>query len=512
MSEAVFNLAHYLEESAKKFPENIAILEPLGEKVSYRELDDLSSNLASFLISIGVESGERIAIVLPKSIESLIGIFGILKAGGVYVPLDPAAPFERNQKIITSTEPKVILLSEKDLKNFLPLQVSAYVVKENIKIDGDRIFSLQNILQEQESKVSQNVSSSDLAYILHTSGSTGVPKGVMITHGNVRSFIDWCSTIWKVENDDRVSSDTPLHFDPSVFEIFMAIKHGATICITTVEIKSDPEKLAQHLAHSHINIWNTTATSLIALVEYGSLGSYDFSSLKTVISGGDFIPIKYVRKLREYWTTSELFNVYGPTEASVFFTVYHIPSLIAEDRSEPFPIGRVGSHCEALILTDGHEAKPGEKGLLYVSGPPVFKGYWHDPEKTRNSFITYKGKEWYNTGDFVSTDKAGELIFSGREDRMVKRRGFRIELGEIEAALYKHPSILELAVIAKPSGEETEIVCFLTTIEEKMSIIELKKFCVEHLPKYMIPDKFIILPNLPKTSSGKIDYQVLKKL
>jgi acyl-coenzyme A synthetase/AMP-(fatty) acid ligase len=234
-----------------------------------------------------------------------------------------------------------------------------------------------------------------------------------------------------------------------------------------------------------------------------------------VLFAGEVFPVKHLRALQSLLPGPRYFNLYGPTETNVC-TFYEIPPQIPEERTEPFPIGKACAHLQTKVVDEqGHEVPDGEEGELCVAGPAVMQGYWSLSEQGAHAFLEDgSGRQWYKTGDIVTKDTDGNYLFMGRRDRMVKRRGYRVELGEIEAALYRHPTVAEAALIAISDEEAgVRVKAFLSCRGGKRpSLIELKRFCAENLPLYMVPDLFSFPDSLPKTSTGKIDYQRLKEI
>ncbi len=355
----------------------------------------------------------------------------------------------------------------------------------------------------------------DLAYILYTSGSTGKPKGVMHTHASALSFVDWCSDVFEPRIGDCFSSHAPFHFDLSILDLYVPVKHSAALVLIGEELGKQPARLAPIIAERRITMWYSTPSILRLLVEYGELEKYDFSALRVVNFAGEVFPVRQLRALMDKWPHPRYFNLYGPTETNVC-TFFEVPDRIPDDRTEPFPIGVPCSGDECTVR-DEHDrvVAPGEEGELYVTGGSVMTGYWNLPERTaRGFFVDEAGTRWYKTGDVVKEDAAGDYIFIGRRDRMVKRRGYRVELGEIEAALYRLQGVKEAAVVALPDDiNGVQIKAFLSwSGEGRPSLIRLKKFSADNLPLYMVPDRFSFYPSLPKTSTDKIDYQQLKTL
>jgi len=500
------NLAHYLEASASRWPDRTAVVDPSGQSISYSELLQKADALAGFLTARGIKKGDRVGVVLPKSISTIISIFGILKAGAVFVPVDFTAPLERGRKILEDCQIRALIVDSRSLA----------ILSDETKAALAAVITVEELAAMGTTSPVPSFPSTgptDLAYILYTSGSTGIPKGVMITHENALSFVDWCSSVFLPTEKDRFSSHAPFHFDLSVLDLYLAIKHGATVYLISEELGKSPKELAMFIAANKLTVWYSTPSILTLLVQFGDLAKQDASSLRLVLFAGEVFPIKHLREVKRIWPKPDYYNLYGPTETNVC-TFARIPPSIPDDRSTPYPIGFPCSHCLPLVLdTEGKEVPMGGEGLLYISGASVFQGYWNRPTENAAAFIQRGGVRWYNTGDVVRWDPADGFIYLGRKDRMVKRRGYRIELGEIERALYLNPKVREAAVISIPDPESgVSIVAFLACQDgPPPSIIDLKTFCASKLPAYMIPDRFMVQERLPKTSTDKIDYQTLRR-
>jgi amino acid adenylation domain-containing protein len=497
----VTHLAEYLETSAARWPDRTAVVDPAGWSLTYAELNTQADALAGYLAGRGVQQGDRVGVVLPKSVAAVVSLFGIMKAGAAYVPVDYTAPAERGKGILTDCQVRAVVVDER----------CRAVVPEACEV------TLVMGPEPGESYEGQTPSSpralSDLAYILYTSGSTGMPKGVMLTHENAVSFVDWCSSVFEPTEHDRFSSHAPFHFDLSILDIYVSIKHGATLFLISEELGKNPKELAKFIAANRLTVWYSTPSILTLLTQFGSLEAHDASSLRLVLFAGEVFPVKHLREVKRRWPAPVYYNLYGPTETNVC-TFARIPEHVPDDRDTPCPIGVACSRCTPLVLdNDGREVAAGDEGLLYISGPSVFQGYWNRPDVNSTLFLDREGLRWYNTGDVVRWDAAEGYLYVGRRDRMVKRRGYRIELGEIERALYLHPHVREAAVIstADQDGGVRIIACLSSHDEQHPSIIEMKTFCGSHLPVYMSPDRFVFLERLPRTSTDKVDYQTLHR-
>lgn len=518
---AVVSLADYLESSARRFPGRTAVVDPAGTSLTYAQLDLRASRVASYLAAGGVRPGDRVGLILPKSIDALTALFGILKAGAAYVPADYTAPIERNRSILSDCQVRAAFVDPACAPVLDEWPGGGRAAGVVIPRAGAKVpdhlphTSWQDVLASNHPTVARSVTEDDLAYILYTSGSTGVPKGVMLTHRNATSFVDWCSSVFQPTEEDRFSSHAPFHFDLSVLDIYLSVKHAAALYLVTEELGKQPKELAEFIAVSRLTVWYSTPSILSLLAQFGDLKARDLSALRLALFAGEVFPIKHLRDTKALLAKPVFYNLYGPTETNVC-TFARIPDVVPEDRTTAYPIGPPCSHCKALVLDEpgGTEVPRGEEGLLYIAGPSVFQGYWNRAVENAGAFIERDGDRWYNTGDVVREDRDEGFLYLGRRDRMVKRRGYRIELGEIERALYQHTQLREAAVVSL-AAEDTgvRIVAFVVPHPgERPSIIDLKTFCARSLSAYMNPDLFHFLEALPRTSTNKVDYQGLLRL
>ena len=515
-------LHHALTQAAARFPDRIAIVEPGHGSICYRDFAELSDRVRDRLLAMGIGPGHRVGLYLRKSIDAITAMYGILKGGAAYVPVDPGAPAARGAYIMHDCAVTAVItearLAEKFAAELRLLEASPTLLKLNQVGAGKGIAACLEQLAATGATTpvaSAQPRDDELAYILYTSGSTGKPKGVMLSHENAVSFVDWCSQVFEPNADDRFSSHAPLHFDLSILDIHVCLKHGAALVLIGEEVGKDPLRLAKLISEERISIWYSAPSILSLLAQFGNLASRDCRTLRQELFAGEVFPVKHLRALAELWPHPRYFNLYGPTETNVC-TYYEVRLPIPAERSVPYPIGAVCSHLRGRNVDEsGAGVAAGAEGELCISGSGVMQGYWALPEQTRTAFfVDANGTHWYRTGDIVVEDTPGSFIYRGRRDRMVKRRGYRVELGEIEAGVYKHPQVKEAAVVAVADEEAgVRITAFLSCKQAPApSLIEMKRFCSEHLPLYMIPDRFTWLEALPKTSTDKIDYQRLKEM
>ena len=511
------SLPQYLEESARSWPAKPAVVDPAGWSMTYAELDRQSDALARFLNASGVRKGDRVGLVLPKSVISVVTLFGIMKAGAAYVPIDFGAPVDRGQRILRDCQVRAVVVDSRSVAivpEDLERPLAAVIVVGPIADGSTRpttAIPWEDALAAGGPEVEETAGPDDLAYILYTSGSTGMPKGVMLTHANATHFVDWCSSVFEPRTEDRFSSHAPFHFDLSVLDLYVSLKHGATLYLISDALGKNPKDLAKFIAENQLTIWYSTPSILTLLYQYGNLKALPIDSLRIVLFAGEVFPVKHLRAVKECWPAPVYYNLYGPTETNVC-TFARIPAVVPPERETPYPIGFPCSHYRDLVLdADRQDVAAGEEGLLYMSGPSVFGGYWNRPVENAAAFLERDGLRWYNTGDVVRWEKDNGYVYVGRKDRMVKRRGYRIELGEIERALYLHPAVREAAVVAVPDQDAgVRILAYLSCGEAQTpSIVDLKTFCATKVPPYMSPDRFLFEPALPKTSTDKVDYQSL---
>lgn len=524
------NLLHQLlQKSSLKYPDKIAVIEGKNS-ISYQELDFISNQLAHNLIKFECKKGDRIGIYLNKSIEAVISIFGILKAGGIYVPLPTSVPVKRIISLIEDAEIHTIITHEKQfqsLNKFLdsssPLTTVIFTDDSltNLNNYPQKLINWREILHSVLIPPSPPLKGGDLqpediAYILYTSGSTGKPKGVMISHRASLNFVNWSYNCFQVEPSDRLSNHAPLHFDLSIFDIFTTIKAGATVILIPPSLSVFPLNLAHYIAEQEITIWYSVPSILIQLTLQGELKPEQFSHLRHILFAGEVFPLKYLKQLMEALPNVNYHNLYGPTETNV--CTYYPVTKISDEEENSLPIGKACANLEIFAINEqGKIAEIEEIGELYVSGLSLMSGYWGMSQATDQVLVkdprfADSTTKVYRTGDLVKLKKDGNYLFLGRQDNQIKSRGYRIDLGEIESIIYKNADIQEGVVIAIPDEQiGNKLLAFVVLLPNlDINTRDLASFCAKYLPKYMIPE-FEIRASLPKTSTEKIDRTLLKK-
>ena len=521
----IYQIQNILMKSANRYPDKNAIVYH-EEKIAYKDLDVVTSKLAVTLLESGVRRGDRIGVYINKSIPAVISILGILKAGGVYVPLDANAPLTRLACIIENSGMKCLLTStrkgdnvqqmfpEKNPLDIVLLTDDLKRLKEGLPV---KVIPWEKIIERGEVPPPENLSiDTDLAYILYTSGSTGVPKGVMISHRTSLTFINWSCDAFDIRPEDRVSSHAPLHFDLSIFDIFTSLQAGATIFLVPEEFSIFPKRLIKFIQDNKITVWYSVPSILVHMMVHGSMKNHSFPDLRLILFAGEVFPVKYLRELMGIVPQADYYNLYGPTETNV--CTYYKVDQIEPDRIKPVPIGKACSNIEVFALDENNNivTEIGTEGELYARGSCVAHGYWRDVKKTESAFIknflnSGFDEKLYRTGDIVTLDEKGNYNLIGRKDHMIKSRGYRIELGEIEAALYSHQDVKEAVAVAVPDEFITnKIITFIVPKKpDSLTKIEIEKHLSERIPIYMMPEMIEFLESLPKTSNGKIDREML---
>jgi len=516
-------LHQLLTESATRTPGAEAV-RLLDHALTYAELEKLSNQLAHALIEIGVVPGDRIGIYLYKSPAAIASIFGILKTGACYVPVDPNVPAQRLVEIARQCEFRVLIttssLYEKlsaAFSNEYPMAAIFFVDKLPDSALPALALTFADALPNQPGTPPPvNVIDQDLAYILFTSGSTGTPKGVMLSHLNALTFVNWAYDTFAICGTDRLSSHAPFNFDLSVFDIFAAIKAGAAISLVPEGLSSFPVQLSSFIQNQGITVWYSVPMVLTMLSTRGKLHERDLSRLRLVLFAGEVFPIKHLRNLRRLLPAPRMANLYGPTETNVC-TWYEV-GQIPENQATPVPIGKACANMAVMAIDEAGRPvlAPGEEGLLYVRGSNVMQGYYGRPSESAACFITNpfasgRDEKLYCTGDWVTLDENGDFLLIGRKDHMIKTRGYRVELGEIEAVMVAHPAVNEAVALAIPDDAIGNTIHAIVTVSNSNSLTstELKRHCAEKLPSYMVPEEIEFCQMLPRTGTGKIDRQRL---
>jgi amino acid adenylation domain-containing protein len=483
---------------AEQQPSAVALLDG-SSHMTYAELWAAAERVASALHASGIEHGDRVALYLPKDSIAIVCLLGVLRASAAYVPIDPRAPVARVKQILTGCSPRVLITAP----------------NQRERLDGDwQMLSPQQLTQQTPgqalNRTEQRGDASATAYILYTSGSTGVPKGVVVSHRAAEAFVGWACDAFSLAPHDRLTSFAPLSFDLSIFDLFAALSSGASVVNLAPELLLRPIELVRHLQQSSPTTIYAVPSTIRLLVQDGKLDQSKVPHLQRVLYAGEPFPIPQLSEAMTALPAARFYNLFGPTETNV--CTYHPLEKQPSPGQTQVPIGRACAHLRVDLLdAEAHPVAPGEEGELCVAGASVMTEYFGNSEATRAAFYPGSrfpdGERRYRTGDHARLDATGQFWFLGRRDRLVKRRGYRIELGDIESALLRHPAIHEAAVVAETSATATSITAFVTLRPNaQASTLILRTHCGSLLLPYMVPDSIRIVPTLPRTLSGKVDF------
>jgi amino acid adenylation domain-containing protein len=521
-------LQQLVTKQAEQRPDQVAIVYK-QERMTYGQLEEASNRLAHLLKDAGCRRGDRVCFLIPKSPAALISILGILKADCAYVPLDTSSPAPRLAKIIDACEPRWVLaggpvaalldelMAEESRRNS-----SSIGWMEQGRAEGANFksgFSREDLPNYPGAAPDYQNKITDAAHILFTSGSTGVPKGVVITHDNVLHFINWAVKYFGTRPSDKISSHPPLHFDLSTFDIYGTLSSGAELHIVPTEMNLLPHKLSEFIRASDLTQWFSVPSVLNFMAKADVVKQNDFPAMERLLWCGEVFPtpplIYWMQRLPHVKFT----NLYGPTEATIASSYYTVPECPDDERAQ-IPIGVACDGEELVVLDEELQPLPaGESGDLYIAGVGLSPGYWRDQEKTDSVFLRRPGSSdpndrIYKTGDLAKLGEDGLVYYLGRADSQIKSRGYRIELGEIETALNALNMTEECAVVAINTGgfEGVAICCaYVPRKEVDPSPTKIRAELGKALPNYMMPARWMQFELLPKNANGKIDRKVLRE-
>jgi len=491
------------ERQVEKTPNALAVIFE-DAALTYRELNLKANRLAHHLLGLGIRPDDRVAICAERSLEMVVGLFAILKAGAAYVPLDPDYPSERLAYMLDNCSPAA-LLTQGSLVNILP----------NLSVPLIMLDDEAGIGQQAECNpdpAALGLTPNHLAYVIYTSGSTGLPKGVMNQHDGVVNRLLWAQSEYRLGGDDRVLQKTPFSFDVSVWEFFLPLLVGARLVMARPKGHQDPHYLAECIEAAGITTMHFVPSMLQVFLD--QIGAGRCRSLKRVLCSGEALSYALQQRFMAQWPGIELHNLYGPTEAAIDVTSW----LCSPDlHAGIVPIGHPIANIRIYILDARLQPAPlGVSGEIYIGGVGVARGYLNRPELTEQRFTgdpfsAEADARLYKTGDLGRWLSDGNVEYLGRNDFQVKIRGFRIELGEIEAQLTKCSGVREAVVIAREDkAGDKRLVAYLTAQEESnLAAADLRARLAESLPDYMLPGAFVMLPALPLTANGKLDRQAL---
>ena len=499
-----YNLGMYFKEVSYQNSNRVA-LKYLNHDVTYEKLFDKAKCFAHELVKLNLKKGDVVAIAHTKQEDSYALMLSCLFIGVIYVNIDVDSPVIRNKKILEVCDAKVLFVD--DIKY---MDALAHLVK-NTKISIMQVPSWSKKLKLDDFEIDQfifKVDGSSVAYIMFTSGSTGVPKGVAVTHQNLLHFIEWGKSYFDIVPEDIFSNLSPMYFDNSVFDFYISLFSGASLAPISKKDLSTPTQLTENVEKLECTIWFSVPSLLIYLMSMKVLTKGRLPKIRSFSFGGEGYPKIELKKLFDFFgSQSNIVNVYGPTECTCICSAYKLTEDDFDNLEGLPALGRLNQNFDYMILND--QNKPSKNGELCLIGPNVAAGYYNDEEKTSKAFITllqpeYFMKRMYKTGDLVE-ERNGELYFIGRKDNQIKHMGYRIELEEVEAALLNISSINQAVVIynrINTNYGKLEAYVASDVILEPQNIMNLLS---ESIPSYMIPNSVEVMKVLPKNANGKVD-------
>lgn len=496
------------------------------EALTYGELESLSDRLAWMLLDRGCLPGDRVAFLLPKSPSAIVAMLGILKAGAVYVPMDTASPPARLALIAGAAAPSWLLTTaagdptvEQLLTAVGPgstMQVGWLDHRSDHQ--GSRVgaFDLAEIRSCPDGPPPPLRAPDGTAHILFTSGSTGHPKGVVITHAMVLAFLRWAVPHFGIDETDRNSGHSPLHFDLSTFDVFGTLRAGAQLHLVPAELRLSGTGLTDWIRSSALTQWFSVPSVLGYVHRLDGLRRGDLPALRRVMWCGEVLPTPSLIYWMERLPHVTFTNLYGPTEATIASS-HHTVGMVPSSITEPIPIGRACDGEELLVLDAERRPVPdGTVGDLHIAGSGLSPGYWRAPELTASAFGTLPGspgQRIYRTGDLASRSADGLHWFHGRSDSQIKSRGYRIELGEVETALHAVEGLRDCAVVAVRSDSfEGWSICGAYVLHDgtELTPATIRRALGRAIPGYMVPTRWLALPALPLNDNGKVDRPALR--
>lgn len=503
MSESLTGI---FQRTVKAFRTCPAVAGP-NRTVSYAELDAMSGDIAASLRKTGVRPGDRVGIFRRKSIETVACIYGVLKAECAYVPIDSKMGIDRLAAVLSDAGLAALIIEPSLMLKFQEL------IAKGLTPGLTNAVSYGEILRFSHSSENPGADGS-LAYILYTSGSTGVPKGVPHTHESALAFVSWATAEFALSCNDRLSCHAPFHFDLTTFDLFSAAMAGASVVLVPDQLVMFPGHVASLIEKERITVWYSVPFALIQLLERGNLGSRHLALREVIFAGERFPPVQ-LRRLAATLPDVKLTNLFGPTETNV--CTYHRLSPDDLSSGEFCPIGTPCPYASVVVINaDGNQAGPGEIGELLVGGSSLMTGYLNRPELNQRVFVSRpvsrRVERFFRTGDLVTAPADGPLRFHGRIDRQVKVRGFRIELDEIESALANCAGVVAAAAwVNSDSNGFTEVRAAVAVGPASANltgdglIVQVRN----SLAQAAVPAQVLVLSDLPRSVNGKVDYAAL---
>ncbi|MBC6994133.1 amino acid adenylation domain-containing protein [Neolewinella lacunae] len=516
----IYLLPHTILASADRDPTQEAF-RCAGAALTYAELVQRADQLATVLYDFGVRRGDRVGIFLGRSLETAVAIFGILRCGAVYVPLNPKAPESQNHFLLQDCGIRILVTHPSQRRSLLKLlgarpQVQGIVgmseVEDYPAVDWPTVFAAPPATFAVPRQVE-----TDLAYLIYTSGSTGQPKGIMHSHASGLAFVRNAAARYAFGPQDRFGNHAPIYFDISQLAYFGAPLVGATAVLATDAHTVLPASLGRLFGEERLTVWYSVPLAITQLLNAGALAGQDLTSLRYLFYAGEPLAPRYARQLAELLPTTRIANWYGPAETNVC-TVYDLPGPPQDDAS--IPIGEVWDNTERLIVDDQDQpVATGNSGELLIRATTNMLGYWNQVELSTRAWYTHvtqggSTERFYRTGDLVREDPVGVLHFLGRRDHQVKIRGYRVELSALEAHLLTHPAVAEAAAVTvqRQADALSIVVAVILRAGDEATVQDLQEHLAAAFPWYALPESLYLRESFPRTGSDKIDRPALQSL
>lgn len=497
------NILQCLEESEKKYPNKMAFAE-INQEVTYQEFTTKAKKIGSNMSSKIGQVKKPVVIFIDKTIHCLETMMGVIYSGNFYTIMDINSPEDRINTIMNTLEPIAVITDEKNLVK--AQHINSF---KTILVYEEMIQSL--VLEEVLNKIRIQAIDTDPMYVLFTSGSTGIPKGTVVCHRSVIDYASWVKETFAMNENTIFGSQTPFYFSMSILDIFTTILTGATFYIIPKMYFSFPIKLLDFMKGKKINTIYWVPSALCIVANLKALEEVKLPDLKKILFAGEVMPVKQLNSWRKHLPNAIYANLYGPTEITDIAS-YYIVNREFQD-TETLPIGRACDNCDVMIIKEnGIEAKEGEEGELCVRGSFLALGYYNNPDKTNKAFVQNPLQHAYpeliyKTGDIVTRNERGEILYLSRKDFQIKHMGYRIELGEIETLINTIDGIIACCCVYEE--ESSELILFYQgiSLEEK----EIREQAKQKLLSYMQPNKIQKLDKMPYNANGKMDRVALKK-
>lgn len=495
------SIIYYLEDTAKRFPDKMAYKDK-DEEISFAALVKLGKRIGT-RIAETVERNSPVVVYMKKNIRNIECFFGAAYAGCFYIPIDDSMPVERVRLILQTADPRLIICDKATSGKIGGSDYAGCVLSYEDVISGETD-------EKEISKRLLLVKTTDLLYVLFTSGSTGIPKGVTISHAAVIDFMEWITEKYGMTEDISLCNQAPFYFDASVPDLYIPVACGATTYVPPKSYYTFPRKVISYVIENRINTLIWVPSALTNVIDTRVFDTLVPDCVKLVIFCGEVMPCKYLNRWIEAVPDAKYVNMYGPTEATYACMYYDIDRPYTDE--EALPIGKACENSEILLIDDDHEAAPGEIGEICVLGQCLSNGYYRDKERSEPVFrqnpLNDRWREiMYCTGDLGMLGKDGIIWFAGRKDFQIKKNGFRIELGEIENAIRSNEEI-ENACCVFDSEKKTIVAVYAGSMDEHALDADLRL----KLQKYMIPDRYVRMQHLPVNLNGKVDRVAIREM